>query len=111
MSADLLRRAAAMLREHANTAIPGPWVKDGGEIYNTGPGGLWVGETLHSMDPLTTEASSAYVVLMHPPVALALADLLDRYADVAPFAGWGSVNGERLIAVARAVLREPEVTS
>jgi hypothetical protein len=111
MSADLLRRAAAKLREHAEAATPGPWKKDSGEIY--GPYGVWIGETLRVDDPNGTEADSDYIALLHPPVALALADLLETaagYAEVKPHYGdWPLLNWAT--AVARAILREPEETS
>lgn len=110
MSADLLRRAAQKLRHTAGAAQIGPWVADSWEIYVGAPGGTWVGETLDSDDHGQSEANGAYIALMGPPVALALADCMDR-------AAWmGGLDPDllhrvvmpELITVARAVLREPD---
>ncbi len=107
-SAELLTHAASKLREYAEAAIPGPWVKDGGEIYNTAPGGLWVGETLHSGDAATTEANSAYITIMHPPVALFLAAAMDEVAKAVRFGSdmEARLGYSELIVCAREVLRE-----
>jgi hypothetical protein len=112
MSADLLRRAAAKLREHAEAATPGPWNADPSEIYGETIA-TWVAESLNGNLPDAGEANSRYIALMHPPVALALADLLDysaRWFEAAEKDGYEYDEGEALpiIALARAVLREPE---
>lgn len=126
MSADLLRRAAAKLREHANDATRGPWEMDGAD------GLVWpgcMGDPVSGSDVL---ANGAFIALMHPPVALALAELLEHQADdldddrakehtferpdntafKAIVNGHGTVRWDwtAAVALARAVLREPEVT-
>lgn len=116
MSADLLRRAAQKLREHAQAVADAdtfaegvPWVVEDDDEDTDAPyvvANLSEYSTVYIGQGFLSRAHADFVALLHPPVALALADLLERYADVAPFVGWDGVNGERLIAVARAVLRE-----
>lgn len=118
MSADLLRRAAAKLREHAEKATPGPWVAARDEesmIWDlrTEAPTEWQWQkdifSVHTPDPSWPDID--YCATVHPPVALALADWLDshvgqlanttdlRYAD-------SPSDTEHALAVARAVLRE-----
>src|SRR5262245_30580428 len=105
MSTELLRRAATRLREHAQAATPGPWdnLDDGDRLVHLDDNDGFE----HVIDePISNAANAAYVALMHPPVALALADLLDEIADFNG-AGPGRSAGPTLLALARAVLREP----
>jgi len=116
-SADLLRRAAAKLREHAEAADWGPWevgpsfgARDS-RVYVRPVGGFdWIGATRIDDEPTKVMAcqvsnmprfreNAAYIALMHPPVALALAEWL------AFVAVWGK-QSPYADAVARAVLRE-----
>lgn len=113
MSAELLRRAAKELREHAQAAIPGPWEADGSEIQQP-YGAEWVAESLRVSDGYgiddVGDANASYIALMHPPVALALADLLDGCAAAEdPDVPLMPVD-HKLLALARALLRE-EATS
>lgn len=126
MSADLLRRAAVKLREHATAASFGTagWVVDprDGDV-TTVDGGWMVADT---MELNAERPDASYIALMHPPVALALADHLDERAAAISDAmrGWnrdptfidehlGGV--EQLAAdtfavvikLARSILREP----
>jgi len=118
MSADLLRRAATVLREHADGATPGPWEHvdytgspHGGETF-MGCGQVVTFGTnvmggdiaapsgdLYPRSGYSPKGDMAYIALMHPPVALALANWLEDVADSTP--GW-----YRAIDVARAILRE-----
>lgn len=115
MNADLLRRAAAKLRAGV-TELNADWrerpwrpvLVDGESLT-----GVAACKSVHALNPeqacdycwhmeTYSEAVAAYIALAaHPPVALALADLLDARA--------GTVGGDRgdLEAVARAILREP----
>lgn len=112
MSADLLRRAAKVLRGHVAdlpVKVQADWEQDSSEIY-TVPEREWVGETLQDGGA----EIAYYVVMMHPPVALALAAVLDGLAEAID----GTVGDaaaanifESEIALARAILREPEATS
>lgn len=112
---DDLREAARLLRERAEAATKGPWtVQHAGDsmsfvVWSESPDIEWRYQrevmTVHSPDP--EWADCTYIASMHPLVGLALADLLDGYANVPPFAGWGAVHGKRLVALARAILREP----
>jgi hypothetical protein len=109
MSADLLRRAATRLRESALAAqeIAPPSWRYGCEDYIpnrallANDGTLTVA-TVYEVSELP--ALSDYLTCVHPPVALALADWLDAEADREQWAG----PGRYAVAVARAVLREPE---
>ena len=135
MSADLLRRAAAKLREHAEAATPGPWehVEEGaggsfngcGQVVTWGDGvegGDIAGPTgdLYPRGGYSPRDDMALVALMHPPVALALADLLDlevkhwdacRLGEMTAGAEPGILTGAREEAaqeLARVILREPK---
>jgi hypothetical protein len=126
VSADLLKRAAKVLRSHATIATSShpaePWTafqrdhldrhivcvelrwRDEGDAM---PGGYRIADM--SLDapaegwPLgQAVVDSQYIALMHPPVALALADWLDEIvAD-------HEINFpyQRVFALARAILRE-----
>jgi hypothetical protein len=125
MSSDLLRRAAAKLREHANATNFGAdgWAVDlkDSEV-TTSDGGMMIADT---MELAGTRPDASYIALMHPPVALAMAELLDHVADDISDAGdriepdgfvrneYGTTRFDWTAAVklARTVLREPEVTS
>lgn len=109
MSADLLRRAAETLRQHAQAATPGPWACDSdGEVFSNAsdeqPEVGWFA--------IKKAGNGPYVVLMHPPVALALADLLDAVAENMEHDFTCTRTADEfsppVAAVARAILREPQ---
>ncbi len=124
MSADLLRRAAAKLRDalNADYLTPAPWdCLDGGDrlVHIEPP----TGAIEYVVDePMSNPSNAEYIALMHPPVALALADWLDEAAaswdrdDALAVRieahghkrpeGWMERQFARPLAVARAVLRE-----
>jgi len=134
MSADLLRRAAAKLREHAEAATPGPWRVESAENWDNTITYSVLGVTDdHGVTPVpfrtTTEdagyhsqaeADVDFATLMHPPMALALAELLDlevkhwdacRLGEMTAGAEPGILTGARedaVHALARAILREEE---
>lgn len=122
MSADLLRRAAAKLRSAAMAGYitPAPWdCLDGGDRLvhiETASGSMeYVVD-----EPMSSVSNAEYIALVHPPVALAGAELLDAHAKsvdarVTAETICGLADGEikaptedLALAVARAVLREPE---
>lgn len=139
MSADLLRRAATRLRESALAAPSGPW-----KVVYFGDRGYpqrvvddrarLIAQTYEGADteaPVRPPAATPdFIALVHPPVALALAELLDHVSDdygderaeekdfphvsgSTYKAVVDSYGGQRwdwtaALAVARAVLREPE---
>jgi hypothetical protein len=99
VSAELLRKAAKVLREHAEAATPGPWVhvdySDGPsvDITHMGCGSvLTLGENvaggdiaapkgdLYPRSGYSPKGDMALIALLGPPVALALAELLDELA-------------------------------
>ncbi len=102
MSADLLRRAAAKLREHASTPMltPGPWVcLDRGDriVHLDGDDYEYVVD-----EPVSNSANAELIALMDPIVVLAVAEWLDATAASGPIV----CNRAHAVAVARAVLRE-----
>lgn len=83
MSADQLRAAARVLRERALEAAPHPW--------ESIAAGAWTGRIFAAdsemIAKVSTEVSddhsnAEYIATMHPGVALALADWLDKADDV-----------------------------
>lgn len=96
VSADLLRRAAETLRKHAGRASKAPWdVADDGLVWPDCMG-----------DPVSGSAeleNAEYIALMHPPVPLAIAALLDVQARLA---ACGYTVSDEMVEVARAILRE-----
>lgn len=101
MSAELLRRAAAKLREHAERATLAPWQAAEHEGEWSVDGDIKPADHAWLADMRFGEqqADAEYIALMHPPVALALADWLDSEAQLyAP--------NKVGFAVARAILRE-----
>lgn len=113
MSVDLLRRAAQTLREQAEAAQSGPWMT--GEIANHlvnevvyGQSTGWPGHITQACNVEYADGgmpNARYIALMHPPVALALAGVLE---GIARFAETHNVPGpqEPVLALARAILRE-----
>lgn len=106
MSADLLRRAAKTLRDHV-AELPrraqGSWIQDSSEIYREDTGSL-VGTMVH----VEGAEIAYYTILMHPPVALALAEHLDDFADSLDQDGGVVMDSgtDGAITIARAILRE-----
>jgi hypothetical protein len=115
VSAELLRRAAAVLRERANNDLtPGDWIaaydKAADEHWVRGKFGATV--AMFAEDYTSAPRDSAYVALMHPPVALALADHLSRAADTWEVVGSDytapEFGAESLVTLAREILRDDE---
>lgn len=138
MSAELLRRAAKVLREHAEGATPGPWrhvdyadpegqplTSDGQQSTFMGCGSIitmterLIGGDIAMPHPpyiagpsgdcyprggYSPKEDMAFIALMHPPVALALAEWLDHHADDTDEIDRSVTH--RAAAVARAILRE-----
>lgn len=127
--AELLRRAAQKLREHAERATAGPWVSE--RAFSTWFVTPDYADTTASGNvsrlKSTQRRDAEYIALMHPPVALALAEWLDSvYRDLitSHLPIWSGITGmdEAAIdahmsgseifgpafAVARAILREDD---
>jgi hypothetical protein len=82
MSAETLRQAAALMRERAEAATPGPW-RDL-PMGNEGSIVLNEGRTIStSRKPATCRefADATHIASWHPAVALAVADWLDATHD------------------------------
>jgi len=86
VSADLLRRAAALMRERAEAATPGPWHGFPPEAPAWSQQVVWAGQaTVAEVSmPIPPEfgldglADRDHIASWHPAVALAVADWLDR---------------------------------
>jgi len=90
VTADLLREAAALMRERAEKATTGPWEfrpRRGFESVNDAPATIGFKDTSGYFVMLRegtwgTQGDMGYVASWHPAVALAVADWLDAaYAD------------------------------
>ena len=93
MSAEVLRRAAALMRERAEAATPGRWVRSGSSIetdHECSPDhDCWpVGDTYSGMKPDGStyprdlnRADADHIASWHPAVALAVAKALDDVAQ------------------------------
>lgn len=104
MSADLLTRAAAAMRERAEAAQEGPWRR--GDIDTFAEAGFHIDYTdvepgvCGGIDP----ADAEHIASWHPAVALAVADWLDSEVNE-----WGELPhmlNPHSLAVARAYLGE-----
>lgn len=105
MSAEVLREAAALMRERAEAATPTPWVVK--RAHPDMPAyvaheGWWV------IASRTEQWDAEHIASWHPAVALAVADLLDAQAAIIEehgaffdIEGMGDANA---LAVARAYL-------
>jgi len=123
MSADLLRRAAQTLRQHAEGATAGPWNASAVDspdavvtsaVYSFAhPTGTPESEVVGASKKargggIRTGRDARYIALVHPPVALALATCMEQ-------AAWmGEKDSDllhrvampELVDIARAILRE-----
>src|SRR5574337_1018364 len=81
MSAELLRRAATILRERAATVDPGPWER-GDNVHGVvvRAGSNWPTGDDDAVTGTDGYAIAGWVAMMHPGVGLALADWLDEVA-------------------------------
>ena len=89
MSAEILRRAASLMRERAEAATPGPWVAsiDNPHFFrqpsvqapDQGHDEEWVAECKDARYHGASDAE--HIASWHPAVALAVADWLEQHAD------------------------------
>lgn len=118
MSADLLREAAALMRERAEAATPGPWEhhRDHGG-RETGDGELLIGNIGDSGGGRRAadfigkcwgwgpqQPNAAHIASWHPAVALAVADWLDGEAGYVERHAASDLTTARALAVARTYL-------
>lgn len=115
MSADLLRRAAALMRERAQSVggegyWPSPWES----VHHLGKGRILDSEQDDVLDYDWIDAGLAdHIASWHPAVALAVADLLDdsalswdRYIEAGGGRAAEYPRWHNAIVVARAYLEE-----
>lgn len=111
MSAETLRRAAALMRERAEAASAGPWKRYGmagvaghdWEIVDERRVECECGEPV-ALTGCATNADALHIASWHPAVALAVADWLE---SVSSDTYLGSITRSKALAVARAYLGEP----
>ena len=126
MSADLLRRAAAAMRERANAATRGPWRVDPrtGEVQTTETqsqhldgridqySDRWYITCDHEgLTPSVDEYNAAHIASWHPDVARAVAQGLEQAAriwddDMAEKFGEHNLRDYPWLVIARAYLGE-----
>lgn len=107
MSAEILRRAAALMRERATAATPGPWQAT--EDVDTGERLVWDARKTELAQ--VAEWSSGlgnphHIASWHPAVALAVADWLERqqeHMEAIGYTGEGGVGS--MLSAAHAVAR------
>lgn len=115
MSAETLRRAAALMRERAEAATSGPWsVGPYHQLTSvlTEDGGLTIASVGAPHHPFV-RADADHIASWHPAVARAVADWLDRKAERAE--DMWLTHGQQMrgpewldaLAVARAYLGDP----
>lgn len=116
MTAEVLRRAAALMRERAEAATSSPWHYENGA---TGFAPMVVGDSMAVAETFDKPhlSDAQHIASWHPAVALAVADWLDATAaehesDAADprvnsfFAAFDTAADFGAIAVARAYLGE-----
>jgi hypothetical protein len=108
VSADLLREAAALMRERAEAATPGPWECYGDHLVWPSEKGPAANDPIAGFGP-THEETATHIASWHPVVALAVADWLEHAAMVADEVQsvgltYGGTDGAPALAVARAYL-------
>ena len=110
MSADLLRRAATVLRERAQRSadqtLYTAWASDGEQVTCGAGNWMIVATTRDAPDPDDTHPNAVYIATMDPLVGLALADWLDRAAWAEDMSGYKPQvpHKDHALTVARAVL-------
>ena len=82
--AERLRAAATRLREVSGAATPGPWEACEGDpnAFGFRPSVIFMAERGHDAAEIENSGDAAYIAMMHPPVALALADWLTKEATL-----------------------------
>src|SRR5690349_20508668 len=102
MTAETLRRAAALMRERAEAATPGTWDPqdwDDTHVVISDP------DQDPIADRIADEDDALHIASWHPAVALAVAVLLDKEAEAIESGNWRPCAYDAL-AVARVYLCE-----
>ena len=107
MTAELLREAAALMRERAEAATAGPW-----EAEQGASGGWWIEApytaTIADIDiDHSVPADAEHIASWHPAVALEVAGFLDFAAAYADQPEPQSPTVQFACAIARAYLGRP----
>src|SRR5574337_1643963 len=112
MSAELLRRAATILRERAATVDPGPWER-GDNVHGVvvRAGSNWPTGDDDAVTGTDGYAIAGWVAMMHPGVGLALADWLGfmawQHETFGPnMSGYLLDHSHRALTVARLIVGE-----
>ena len=104
MSADLMREAAALMRDRAEAATPGGprWETEPDEMHGPSQAVILPADS-DSAVAFASADDAEHIASWHPAVALAVADLLDGLASDTP---WDFRHDEAL-AIALAYLGRP----
>jgi hypothetical protein len=97
---DLLRRAAARIREVAGQATPGPWCPEHvAECVNEEDGFGWTDHVAVNPDigAFASAENAGHIAMWSPEVAMAVADWIDAEADIRPYTLPSSLALARLI--------------
>ena len=85
MTAELLREAAAKMRERAEAATRGPWSRTEYQArWQIDNGNVPIAEVVGAFNRPEVRADAEYIASWHPAVALAVADWLEAIAQRFP---------------------------
>ena len=109
--AEVLRRAAKAIRERAEPVPPSPWRAEGRDVTATQDyrdDGSWDWDRGYVVAACPRQDEAEHVASWSPPVALAVADLLDKIAWMGEMDPdmLGRVGCDEAIAIARTYLGE-----
>ena len=109
--AETLRAAASLMRERAEKATPGPWRAQSlrcGDVVVEQAGGPHLVADMPACGehPGVRVPDADFIAGMHPAVALAVADWLDRFSDRSYC--YGPAEFDHALAIARAYLGSPD---
>jgi hypothetical protein len=113
---DLLRRAAARVREVAEAATPGPWTIGTCRHSETGYShevlvSVSEGQFADTSEAMYPRMTAEHIALCDPPFALAVADILAGWADDIEQYGGNHRSDDRCVRLARLILDEPGADS
>jgi len=106
VSADILRRAAALMRERAEAAQSGAWEVSCEDRGLMPEWGIYSTDAGHDFALVEDEGNAAHIASWHPTVALAVADWLDRVIRDADDDNYEPQEFDSALSVARAYLGE-----
>jgi hypothetical protein len=103
VSASTLRAAAALIRERADAATPGPWVHNGEGLVVRSTGERMYVTECYGDQPGIQDAE--YIAALSPDFGRAAADLIDTILKVGPVDG--GAEWDATVTLARTYLGDP----